>query len=128
MDYNAALCGVISAYLFFSAFVRRDAKWRLPCFIFYTRIFQLLVKVWCDCYIAGAEVLGYSQLECEFLFRWSMLGGVLNDDEIQAILELAMRYCARVPVCDAGWCALEEMLLFASQHGRLEQPWTTKLH
>lgn len=123
MDYNAALCGVTSAYLFFSAFTKPDAKWGLPCFIFYNRVFQLLVKIWCGCYIAGAEILGYSELECQFLFRWFMLGGVLDNNEIQAILELALQYCERVPVRDAGWCALEEFLLFASQHGRLEQHW-----
>jgi hypothetical protein len=64
MDYNAALCGVTGAYLFFSAFTKPDAKWGSPCFIFYNRVFRLLVKIWCGCYIAGSEILGYSELEC----------------------------------------------------------------
>jgi hypothetical protein len=126
MDYNAALCGVTRAYLFLSAVSKLDSTWGLPCFIFYGRIFQLLSRVWCGCYIAGIGELGYSELECSFLFRWFMLGGVLDNDEIQATLALALKYCARVPIRDAGWVALEEYFLFASQHGRLDQPWGAK--
>jgi hypothetical protein len=82
MDYNAALLVLAKAQLFVSAIACFDSKWGLPCFIFYSKIFQLLCKVWCGCYLAGPEALGYSELECEFLFRWFVMGGVLDNDEI----------------------------------------------
>jgi hypothetical protein len=50
-------------------------------------------------------------------------GGVLDNDEIQAILALPLRYCRFVPISKNAWATLQEMFTFASQQGRLAQPW-----
>jgi hypothetical protein len=124
MDYNAAIVGVTVAYLYESAIAKLDSSIGFPCFIYYNRVFQLLTKVWNGCYyLAASRALGFSQLECEFLFRWFLLGGVLDDDELQLTLSFTLKYCARVPLPQTAWGTLKEFFMFACQQGRLEQPW-----
>jgi hypothetical protein len=98
-----------------------------PCFIYYNRVFQLLTKVWSGCYyLAAPRALGFSQLKCEFLFRWFLLGRVLDDDELQLTLAFTLKYCARIPLPQTAWGTLKEFFMFACQQGRLEQPWGVK--
>jgi hypothetical protein len=123
MDYNAALWGVNRTYFYLSAIGKLDSESGLPCFIYYSRIFQFLIKVWCGCYDVAGHV-GLYQLECDFLFRWFLLGGVLDNDEIQLILSFALKYCARVrEIPETGWVLLMECFRFAGQQRKIEQPW-----
>jgi hypothetical protein len=48
---------------------------------------------------------------------------VLDNDEIQDLRALALRYCSKITTAQKGWEALEEFFIFASQHERLRQPW-----
>jgi hypothetical protein len=123
MDFNAALGGLLKAHLYFSALYSLDAKFGLPCFVYYSTTFQLLVKVWAGCY--GLEdYFNFSENECEFLFRWFLLGGILDPDEIQASLAWTLKWCVRLPTLPTtAWSALAELFRFASQQGKLEQPW-----
>jgi hypothetical protein len=124
MDFDAALGAILKTHLYFSALWSLDFKFGLPCFIYYRTTFQLLVKVWAGCY--GLEdYFGFSVDECGFLFRWFLLGGVLDPDELQAVLALALKWCVRncLPLLTTAWSALAELFRFASQHGKLEQPW-----
>jgi hypothetical protein len=95
MDFNAAACNFLITQLVLGALTERDRVFGLPCFIFYGRVFQLLLKVWCGCYTGIACQLGFSDIECDFLFRYFQSGGVLDDDEIRAILEVALPFCSR---------------------------------
>jgi hypothetical protein len=122
MDIDAALTRFIAYRLILASVYEFDSTWRLPCFIFYSRVFQLLFSVWIDCYNVAAEV-GLIKKECEFLFRWFLFGGVLDDEEVRELLNLALKFCERTEVPEAGWAALAELFRFASQQGRLEQPW-----
>jgi hypothetical protein len=122
MDDNAVLATVVEAYLYVSAIASLESPYGLPCFIHYSRVFELLNKVWSGCY-ETAYAFGCSQLECDFYFRWFLLGGVLDNDEIQATLALALKYCSRVPLLESAWGSLQEMFKFATQQGRIEQPW-----
>lgn len=123
MADNAVLWETIRAYLYVSAIAKFDSSFGLPCFIFYSRTFQLLLKVWAGCYEAAISALGFSEFECLFFFRWFMFGAVLDNDEIQDLLALALRYCSKVTIPYKGWEALEEFFRFASQHGRRRQQW-----
>jgi hypothetical protein len=91
-------------------------------------IFQVILKVWCGCYTGVAGQLGFSDLECDFLFRWFLTGGVLDDDEVRALLEIALPFCCQAGdwVPETGWSILEKIVKFASQQGRLEQPWAVQ--
>jgi hypothetical protein len=122
MDIDAALIRFVAYQIILASMYEFDSTWRLPCFIFYSRAFQLLFRVWIGCYNVAEEV-GLIQAECDFLFRWFLLGGVLDDKEVREILDLALKFCERTEVPEAGWAALAELFRFASQHGRLEQPW-----
>jgi hypothetical protein len=115
---DAVVAGVIVAYLYVQAVASLDIPYGLPCFIYYSRVFQLSNKVWCRCYRA-AYAFGYSKLECKFLFRWFILGGVLDGEEIQELLALASQYCSFVPIHESAWETLQEMFKFATQHGKL---------
>jgi hypothetical protein len=125
MDFNAAACTFLVTQFALGALTERDRTFGLPCFIFYDRVFQLILKVWCGCYTGVAREFGFSDLECDFLFRWFQTGGVLDDDEIRAVLELALPFCSCAGdwVPETAWSILEEIVMFASQQGRLEQPW-----
>jgi hypothetical protein len=83
MDLNVAACTFVVTQFTLGAFTELDRVFGLPCFIFYNRIFQLIPKVWCGCYTGIASQLGFSDIECDFLFRWFLLGGVLYDDKIR---------------------------------------------
>jgi hypothetical protein len=125
MDQNiveAVVVRVVVAYLYVQAIASLKNPYGLPCFIYYSSVFQLLNKVWCGCYQA-AYAFGYSELECDFLFRWFILGGVLDSDEIQGNLAMALKYCTFVPIPESAWGTLQEMFKFATQHGKLDQPW-----
>jgi hypothetical protein len=58
----------------------------------------MLVKVWSGCYEAAIDALGFSKLECEFYFRWFLFGGVLDNEEIHDLFDLAIKYCSRVTI------------------------------
>jgi hypothetical protein len=121
MDLNVAACTFLVTQFALEALIERDRVFGLPCFIFYNRIFQVILKVWCGCYTGIASQLGFSDLECDFLFRWFLTGGVLDDDEIRAILEIALPFCSQAG--DSVPELLEKIVKFNSQQGRLEQPW-----
>lgn len=122
MDIDAAITRFVVYQLILASVYEFDPIWRLPCFIFYSRVFQLLFRVWIGCYDVADEV-GLFKAECEFLFRWFLLGGVLDDEEVREILEFALKFCGRIETPESGWAALAELFRFASQQGRLEQPW-----
>jgi hypothetical protein len=122
MDYNAALSRVTEAYLVISAFTKVDSRIGLPCFLYCNTTFRLTLKVWCGCYNL-AEEFGFSELECSFLFRWFLLGGVLDNDEIQTILGSTLKYCKDLGISRNARSALAELFRFACQQGRLGQPW-----
>jgi hypothetical protein len=46
MDYNAAACTFLVTQLVLGTVSERDPFLGLPCFIFYSRIFQLILRVW----------------------------------------------------------------------------------
>jgi hypothetical protein len=109
--------------LVLAAVLEPDALLGLPCFVFYSREFQLLFRVWAGCYNGLANQFGISQNECEFLFRWFQQGGVLDDEEIEGILAIAIKFGARIGMSRRGWSALAEFFKFSSQQGRVMQPW-----
>jgi hypothetical protein len=95
----------------------------LPCFIFYSRVIQLIVRTfWCGCYGVARE-FKLSEIECDFLYRWFLLGGILDNDEFQDALSAAIRFCSQAIILQTGWAALDECFKFATQHGRIEQLW-----
>jgi hypothetical protein len=123
MDYNAAACTFLVTQLVLGTITEKDPFVHLPCFILYGRIFQLIFNVWCGAYMV-AEELSFSELECDFLFRWFLLGGVLDDEEIQDILYFALHFCATTSsVPESAWSWLGKFIKFMSQHGRIIQPW-----
>jgi hypothetical protein len=114
MESNAALLAAIKAELYMSAIAKFDRKFGLPCFIFYSRVFQVVAKVWAGCYEAAIDALGFCDLECSFLFRWFIFGGALDNDEIQDLLAFALAWCSSIPTPERGWVTLEEFFLFSS--------------
>jgi hypothetical protein len=95
-------------------------KFGLPCFIYYSNIFQLLVKIWAS-YYNCTDYFGFSEDECGFYSRWFLLGGVLDPDEIQVTLAFALKWCAGIPLPETAWSALAELFVFASQHENLAE-------
>jgi hypothetical protein len=92
IDLKAAACSFLLTQFVIGAITEPDAFVGLPCFLFYNRIFQLMLKVWSGCYGVAGE-FGLTDLECEFIFRWFLLGGVLDNDGIQITLALMLRLC-----------------------------------
>jgi hypothetical protein len=122
MDFNVAACMFLVTQFALGTITELDQFNGLPCWIFYSGIFQLLIKVWSGCYGVAKE-FDFSELECEFYFRWFLLGGVLDDDEILQTLGVALLFCEKSRVPESGWAMLEEIFKLASQHGKLLQPW-----
>jgi hypothetical protein len=122
IDLNAAACTFLVTQFAIGAFTEFDPFIGLPCFIFYNRVFQLFLKVWSGCYGVAREFT-LSDLECDFFFRWFLLGGVLDDDEIKEVLALTFDYCAETEKPETGWVMISELLKFFTQQGRLSQPW-----
>lgn len=79
----------------------------LPCCLFYSRVFQLLWRIWLRCYDIAEEV-GLNPNECGFYFRWFQQGGVLDNDELQDALELAINVCSQMRIPETGWAALAD--------------------
>jgi hypothetical protein len=80
-DYlNETLARFAVSQLVLATITEKDHFLGLPCFIFHSRVFQLIVRIWCGCYEAAGR-FGLSEIECDFLFRWFLLGGVLDNDE-----------------------------------------------
>jgi hypothetical protein len=105
-----------------AAVFETDPQLGLPNFIFHGREIQLLLKVWCGCYDT-ASAFGISENECSFLFRWFLLGGVLDNEEVETSLRLAIEVCSQIEIQKLGWSALAELFRYASQQGKLVQPW-----
>jgi hypothetical protein len=119
---NELLVRFAVSQLALATITEKDPLLGLPYFICYGRVFQLIVRIWSGCYAAAGR-FGLSELECDFLFRWFLLGGVLDNDEFQATLSLAVRFCSQANIPQSGWVALYEFFKFATQQGRIEQPW-----
>jgi hypothetical protein len=78
VDYlNEQLVRFADLQLVLATIAEKDCFIRLPCFIYYSLVFQLFVKVWCGCF-GAARRFEFSDLECDFLFRWFLLGGVFR--------------------------------------------------
>jgi hypothetical protein len=88
---NEALAKFAVSQLVLATMSEKDRFLGLPCFVFYSRVFQLIVRIWCGCYGAAGR-FGLSEIECDFLYRWFLLGGVLDNDEFQAALSIAIRF------------------------------------
>lgn len=122
LDLNAAACTFLVTQFAVGAITEFNSFVGLPCFLFYNRVFQLMLSVWSGCYGVASE-FGLTDLECDFLFRWFLLGGVLDDEEIREILGFTIRFCAHADIPETGWAILLELLKFFTQQGRLIQPW-----
>jgi hypothetical protein len=122
MNLNAAACTFLVTQFVIGAITEFDPFIGLLCFLFYNRVFQLLLSVWSGCYGVAGE-FGLSDMGCEFLFRWFLLGGVRDDDEIREVLGFAVRFYAKTEVPETGWAMLSELLKFFTPQGRLAQPW-----
>jgi hypothetical protein len=70
-----------------------------------------------------ANEVGLKGTDCKSLFRSFQFGGVLENGEIQSVLRLAFVFGTESHVSETGWAALSEFFKFASQQGRLDQPW-----
>jgi hypothetical protein len=123
MDYSGALNRFVFCQLVLATITELDPFVGLPCFIFYSRVFQLILRVWSGCYREAIRAYRLDENECTFLFRWFLLGGVLDNDEFQDALSIAIRFCKHLQIPETGWAALSEYFKFATQHGRIEQPW-----
>jgi hypothetical protein len=121
VDLNAVACSFLVTQFAIGAITEFDSFVGIPCFLFYKGVFQLMLKVWCGAYGVASE-FGFSDLECDFLFRWFLSGGVLDDEEIQGVLGFTIRFCARAIVPETGWAMVLELLKFFTQQGRLIQP------
>lgn len=122
MAIEAALGRIAACQLALASLVTPDPYLGLPCFIYYSRVFQLIIRIWCGC-DRKAGLFGISEIECDFLYRWFMTGGVIDNDEFQDILSIAIRFCSQRRISATGWTALAEFFKFATQQGRIEQPW-----
>jgi hypothetical protein len=122
MDYKGALGRFAACQLDLATIAKKDPFLGLPCFIFYSRVFQLILRIWCGCY-GAAGAFGISEIECDFLYRWFLGGGVIDNDEFQATLSIAIRFCSQAIIPQTGWAALDEFFKLATQHSRIEQPW-----
>jgi hypothetical protein len=122
METNVAEHRLVLTIIISAALFGTDNLLGLPHFIFYSPVIQLLFKVWVGCYNT-ANPFRISEDECSFLFRWFLLGGVLDNDEIEASLGQALRICSQLNMQKRGWSALAELFWFASQQGRVSQPW-----
>jgi hypothetical protein len=122
INLNAAACTFLITQFAIGAITEFDPFVGLPCFLFYNRVFQLILRVWSGCYEVARE-FAISDLECDFLFRWFLLGGVLDDEEIREVLGFTVRFCARTEIPVTGWVMISELLKFFTQQGRLSQPW-----
>jgi uncharacterized membrane protein len=64
VDLNAAACAFLVTQFVIGAITEFDPYVGLPCFLFYNRVFQLILKVWSACYGVARE-FALSDLECE---------------------------------------------------------------
>lgn len=122
MDFARTLYDFAAYQLVTDSFFEEDPVSGLPCIFLYCRVIQLLIRVWSGCFGVANEV-GLKETECKALFRSFQSGGVPRNEELQKVLGLAFVYCTRNPVSESGWATLSEFFKFASQQGRLEQPW-----
>jgi hypothetical protein len=80
MDIGAALGRIDACQLALASLVTPDPYLDLPCFIYYSRVFQLIIRIWCECY-GKAGLFEISKIECDFLYCWFLTGGVIDNDE-----------------------------------------------
>jgi hypothetical protein len=64
---NEALVTFAVSQLVLATITEKDPFLGLPCFIFYGRVFQLILRVWSGCF-GAARRFGLNKIECDFLF------------------------------------------------------------